>query len=215
MQTGLSLERLAKTAATLGGAGLGRKPLPPLLVFTDPARTPDPVALAGRIPAGSALVYRAFGADGALETARALREATRRRGALLLIGADHRLADRADADGVHLPQRLAWRLPRILSRRGAWLVTAAAHGPAAARRALRLGADAVVLSTVFESASSSAGEPMGADVFARRVRRLAGPVYALGGVNVQTIGGLAGSGAVGVAMVGGAEFPQHRRSGGL
>lgn len=199
-----TLEALGRAAATLGGAGLGRKPLPPLLVFTDPLRTPDVESLAARVPRGSALVYRAFGTQDALETARRLREITARRGALLLIGADHHLAREAGADGVHLPERLTWRLPRLLSRFGAWRVTVAAHSLAAARKGLRLGADAIVLSTVFPSASPSAAEPMGAAAFARAIRRLGGPVYALGGVNAQTIDELRGSGAVGVAVVGAA-----------
>ena len=196
--------RLAKAAANLGGHGLGRKPLPSLLVFTDPDRTPDPEALAAALPPGSALVYRAFGAEDALDRARRLRHLTRRAGALLLIGADPRLADAVDADGMHLPQRLAHTLPRLLSRRPAWHVTAAAHSLAAGRRGLRLGADAVVVSTVFKSASPSAGEPMGAAAFRRLVRRLGGPVYALGGVDTQTIVELRGSNAVGVAVVGAA-----------
>jgi thiamine-phosphate pyrophosphorylase len=202
--SGRGLERLARAAANLGGARLGRKPLPPLLVFTDPERTPDLEALAAGLPPGSALVYRAFGADDALERAKPLREITLRRGVLLLIGADDRLADACDADGVHLPERLIHRLPRILARRPGWHVTTAAHSLAAARRGLRLGADAVVMSTVFPSLSPSAGQPMGAAAFARRVRRLGGAVYALGGVNAQTIAGLKGSGAVGVAVVGAA-----------
>lgn len=199
-----ALEALGRAAATLGGQGLGRKPLPPLLVFTDPRRTPDVENLAAGVPKGSALVYRAFGAEDALSTALRLREITARRGALLLIGADDRLARQAEADGVHLPQRLAWRLPRLLARFGAWHVTAAAHSLAAARKGLRLGADAVVLSTVFPSVSPSAGAPMGPAAFARAVRRLRGPVYALGGVNMQTITELQGSGAAGVAVVGAA-----------
>jgi thiamine-phosphate pyrophosphorylase len=205
--SGGALERLARAAANLGGQGLGRKALPPLLVFTDPHRTPDPEALAAALPPGAALVYRTFGDADALERARALRDITLRRGVLLLIGADDRLADACDADGVHLPERLIHRLPRILARRPGWHVTTAAHSLAAGRRGLRLGADAVVMSTVFPSLSPSAGEPMGAAVFARRVRRLGGPVYALGGVNAQTIAELRGSGAAGVAVVGAASPP--------
>ena len=175
-----------------------------MLVFTDPDRTPDLQALATALPEGSGLVYRHFGTDDALEQAHRLRRLTRDAGALLLIGADHRLADAVDADGLHLPERLAHRLPRILSRRPAWYVTAAAHSPAAGRRGLRLGADAVVVSTLFASASPSAGDPIGAIAFKRLIRRLDGPVYALGGVNMQTIAELRGSGAVGVAVVGAA-----------
>jgi thiamine-phosphate pyrophosphorylase len=39
-----------------------------------------------------------------------------------------------DADGVHLPERLAAALPRLRARHPHWRVTAAAHSRLAARR---------------------------------------------------------------------------------
>jgi thiamine-phosphate pyrophosphorylase len=201
------LERLARAAANLVAPGAGRKALPGLLVFTDPDRSGDLEALAGRLPTGSALVYRAFGAPDAVQVGRTLRGLTRARGALLLVGADDALAQAVRADGVHLPQRLARRARRLRARHPDWLITTAAHSLATGRAALRHGADATVVSTVFPSASASAGAPMGAAGLARVVRRLAGPVYALGGVNLQTIGALRVCGAIGVAVVG-AAMPQ-------
>jgi thiamine-phosphate pyrophosphorylase len=57
-----------------------RKALPPLLFFTDPARTPDPEAAARRLPKGAAVVFRAFGAPDAEARARRLRALCRARG---------------------------------------------------------------------------------------------------------------------------------------
>jgi len=171
--------------------------LPALLVFTDPARTPDLEALAGRLPRCSALVYRAFGAADAETMARRLRGIVRRRGARLLIGADARLAIRVGADGVHLPERTAARAAPSSGRRG-WLVTAAAHSVTAARRAR---ADAVVVSAVFPSRSPSAGPPLGPVRFARIVRAAGRPAFALGGVTNQNARRLLSTGAVGVAGI--------------
>lgn len=190
---------MRRTAAALSARAGLRKPLPALLFFTDPARTPDIAAAAERLPRGSAIVYRAFGAADAEATALALRRIARRRGLVLLIGADHRLAARVRADGVHLPERLAYRVRAI--RRPGWLVTAAAHGPRAARRALAAGADAAVVSAVFPSNSPSAGAPIGALRMARIVRVAGGPVYALGGINDKTARRLLRAGLVGLAGV--------------
>lgn len=190
---------MGRTAAALSARAGLRKPLPALLFFTDPARTPDIAAAAERLPRGSAIVYRAFGAADAEATALALRRIARRRGLALLIGADHRLATRVKADGVHLPERLAWRAGAL--RRPGWLVTAAAHGPRAARRALAAGADAAVVSAVFASNSPSAGSPIGALRMARIVRVAGGPVYALGGINDKTARRLLRAGLVGLAGV--------------
>src|SRR5690606_33816832 len=80
---------LARDAADVSRAAGRRRPdLPPLLFFTDPGRTARPWETAARLPAGSGVVFRAFGAADALDTGRRLREATRGRGGLLLIGLD-------------------------------------------------------------------------------------------------------------------------------
>lgn len=189
-----------RTAQAIGRAAARRNPpLPPLLFFTDPERTPDIEAAARRLPRGSAIVYRNFGAPGAEARARGLLAIARRRGLLLLIGADAGLAAKVEADGVHLPERLAHRARRL--KRPGWIVTAAAHSPLAARRGLAAGADAVVVSAIFSSSSPSAGPPIGPLRLARIVRAAGGPVYALGGINDKTARRLMPAGLVGLAAV--------------
>jgi thiamine-phosphate pyrophosphorylase len=169
--------------------------------FTDPARTPDPEAVLARLPRGAGVVYRAFGAPDAVAKGRRLARIARRRGLMLLAGADAGLAARMGADGVHLPERAAWRAGGLRRARPGWIVTCAAHGQAAIARARRAGADAVFLSSVFESASPSAGRPLGPQRFAQLVRGAGVPVYALGGVDARTARRLSRSGAAGLAAV--------------
>ena len=188
---------MARTAACLGRRAGRRKPLPALLYFTDPVRTPDPEAVAARLPRGSAIVYRAFGAPDARAVALRLKAIARRRGLRLLIGADEALAAKVGADGLHLPERLAARAPRIRARRPTWLITAAAHSP----RAARAPVDAVVVSAIFPSGSPSAGRPLGPRRLAQIVRLSGRPVYALGGVNQTTAARLLATGIVGIAGV--------------
>lgn len=156
-------------------------------------------ALAAALPRGAGLVLRLFGAAGAEAQARRARRAAA--GLPLLIGADAALAARIGADGAHLPQRLAHLARRLKRRRPRWLVTVAAHDLPSARRAAALGADAVVVSVVFESRSASAGRPMGPLRFAALTRRVNAPVYALGGVNARNVRRLLGSRAIGIAAV--------------
>lgn len=174
--------------------------LPGLILVTDPERTPDPVALARLLPRGSGVIYRPFGEPGARKTARRLARVAKARGLVLLIGAD---AVRVAGAGVHLPERLAHRAGAMKRARAGVLVTAAAHSLAAALKARRYGADAVLLSTVFKSRSPSASRPLGPVRFAALVRRAGLPVYALGGVKTKNAPRLLGSGAAGLAMVAG------------
>jgi thiamine-phosphate pyrophosphorylase len=175
--------------------------LPKLLFFTDPARTPEPALIAARLPPGAAVVYRAFGARDALVRGRELAKVARRRRLVFLVGADAGLAARLMADGVHLPERASVRARSLKRLRPGWLVTCAAHSLPAALAAKGAGADAVVVSPVFESRSPSAGRPLGPLRFAQIARRIGGPVYALGGLNPATAQSLTGSGAVGFAAV--------------
>ncbi|MEO0982956.1 MAG: thiamine phosphate synthase [Pseudomonadota bacterium] len=157
--------------------------LPPVFFMTDPARTPDPAAIAKRLPRGWGVIYRHFGAQDRRGTALKLTRMARRRRLVLLVAADLGLARTARADGVHLPERATSR--SIGSRR---LTTAAAHSRAAVQRARRMGADAAILSTVFPSASPSAGAPMGALKFRIAAMRGGMPLYALGGVTARNAG---------------------------
>ncbi len=199
------MARLMATARTLSRLAARRKPrragrarLPPLFLLTDPARTPDPVALAQRLPRGCGVIYRAFGAADAPRTADALAAVAVRRGLILLIGAD---AVRAPGAGVHLPERMARQAGRLKRSRPDVLVTAAAHSRIAIRRARLAGVDAVLVSAVFPSRSPSAGRPIGPTRFAALVRDAGLPVYALGGINDKTAQRLLGSGAAGLAAV--------------
>lgn len=195
------MEALSRTAARLRPWLVRGKPLPNLLFFTDPARTPDPERVAELLPVGAAVVFRAFGAPDAGERGLRLREITRRRGLLLLVGADEALALDVEADGLHLPERLAADLPRLRAAHPDWLFTIAAHAEAAARIGAAAGADALVVSSVFPSRSPSAGTPLGVDGLNRIVEAVKTPIYALGGVRADTVAQLADTGIVGIAAV--------------
>ena len=191
-------------AATLRARrGAAKPPLPPLLFFTDPARTPNAAATIARLPRGAGVVYRAFGAVDAVRVGLALLAVARRRRLVFLVGADVALALRLGADGVHLPERDAHRPARHRRLPRKFLVTRAGHSLAAARQARRAGADAVVVSPVFASASPSAGRALGVRRFTGIVRAGGLPAYALGGIDRSTVPALAGSAAAGLAAVAG------------
>lgn len=170
-------------------------------LVTDPDRTLDLLTSVEGLPRGSVVIYRAFGAPSALVQAISLRHLTRRRGLLLLIGADAVLARKSKADGVHLPQRLAHLARRLKRSRPGWVVTAAAHGLAALRNAEAHGVDAVLVSAAFASRSASAGPALGPVRFEHLARQARGPVIALGGVNARTAARLQRSCAAGLAGV--------------
>ena len=193
---------LARDAADVSrAAGRPALTLPPLLFFTDPDRTPRPWETAARLPAGSGVVLRSFGAADARETGQRLREATRRRDGLLLVGLDADLAETLEADGVHLPERALAQAPALGAARPDWRITGAIHSAEALAGVE--GLDAAVLSPVFAAGGASgARPPLGVRAFAALVGKSAVPVYALGGVTNGNARELVGSGACGLAGVG-------------
>lgn len=181
-----------------------RSRLPPLLLLTD-ERIPDPRPLVRRLPPGCGVVLRHYESPERAELACDLARLCRARRLVFLVAADASLAAAVRADGLHLPEGLARTAARPLAwlRRRGGLLTVAAHSPAALRRAARLGADAALLSPVFPTASHPESRPLGPRRFAALARSSPLPVYALGGVNARRMRLLAGSGAAGVATVGG------------
>jgi thiamine-phosphate pyrophosphorylase len=175
--------------------------LPALFLVTDPDRTPDPCGAARRLPRGCGVIFRAFGASDAIAAGLRLRRIAAERRLVLLVGADPALALAIGADGVHLPERLAFRAGPISRAHPRWIVTAAAHGLRAVLAAQKAGAHAVLLSPALPSRSRSAGRPLGPVRFSALVRSSARPVFALGGVNYKTAPRLLGSGAAGFAAV--------------
>lgn len=149
------------------------------------------------------MIYRAFGAANALETARRLAGIAQGRRLVLLVGLDPDLAEASGAHGLHLPERELDLGRSIRRRRPDWLLTGAAHGEAGLAAGAAAGLDAMLLSPVFASRSVSAGPPLGIERFARLARGSALPVFALGGVNASNASALIGAGAAGIAAVDG------------
>ena len=197
----LQLRRWAIAMAGHGPVRLARhgRALPPLILVTDEARMADPVAAARRLPRGSAVLLRHYGAPHRAALAADLAALCRNRGLLLLIGADSGLAEGVGADGLHLPERHLRRPPPW--PRWGRLLTAAAHSPSSLQRAAEIGADAALLSPVFPTASHPDGPALGARRFTEWVGRANLPVYALGAVTAATAPRLVHSGAVGLAAV--------------
>ncbi len=164
-------------------------------------RVPDPEAVAERLPAGAGIVYRPFDAPDAVERGLRLAAIARRRGLLLLAGADPTLGQAIGAGGVHLPQRLADGAAELRRDHPSWRITAAAHDAPAVRTAQLAGVEAVVVSPVFPSNSPSAGAPLGVEGLAAITAGAALPVYALGGVNAKTADALVGAGVYGLAGI--------------
>jgi len=198
------MRSLADLARTLKFRA-ARRSLPGLVLLTDEIRLPDPLAAVARLPAGSWVILRHYGDPQREALARSLAKLCRAKRLVLLVAGDFRLAV-ANGAGLHLPEGLVrqarpgWRLWKIKGRAP---LTIAAHSRLALHHARRAKADAALLSPVFPTNSHPGAKALGALRFRQWARGAAVPVYALGGINASTARGLSGSGAAGLAAIGG------------
>lgn len=179
--------------------------LPPVLVMTDEKRLPDPVAVAASIPCSWGLIFRHYGVNDRDNLAKQTAAVCHRRGIVFLIAGDWRLADRVNANGVHLPEHMTTRQPLApvqLWRQRGKLVTMSAHGAIRMQKAQHMAADAVVLSPVEATISHPDVKPLGALRFAALARAIPSPVYALGGITLAQHKRLQALGAKGIAGIG-------------
>lgn len=192
--------KLARKAFQLNARGARHQGLPPLVLMTDDGRDVDWVGAVRALPRGSAVIVRHRDAKARAFLARRLKPVCAARGVRLLIADDLKLAVRVRACGVHIPQARAEKILEARLRNRLWFVSASAHDHRSVRRAAELGADAILLSPVFATASHARQQGLGV-VRLAALRRQA--VYALGGIDAVSIDRLASSGVAGVALIGG------------
>jgi thiamine-phosphate pyrophosphorylase len=159
-----------------------------------------------RVPPGAVAVQlreKDLGAGALLSQARALREVTRRAGALLLVNDRVDVALAAGADGVHLAGD---SLPAAVARRllgPERLLGASAHDLAQARAARDGGCDFATFSPIYHTPSKAAyGPPQGLDALREAARDLAPfPLVALGGVTLERAAACRAAGAAAAAAI--------------
>jgi len=198
MASAIDRAKLARAARRLNA----RYPrLPALILMTDERRLPDPVAAAQALPKGAAVILRHTDASTRAVLARSLRAVAHSRGLILLIANDAPLAARLGCAGVHLSEVHAHEAAHLKALHPNWVITAAAHSARAVARARICKADAVLLAAPFPTESHIERAALGAARF-RAIAQAAGvPVYALGGVNAQNVGAVAGAHLAGIAAI--------------
>lgn len=190
---------------------------PRIILITDPAFGDDGIVrcvetVARALPAG-ALCVQLRDKQRAIVSLRVfasrVRLVTRAVGASLVINGDATLARDVGADGVHLGRGAGTvEQGRAICGPRAW-ISVSAHSDGAVRRAVRDGADAVLVSPVFPSrppsilAPEKEGRGLDALRSARAIVAVSGGtcVYALGGVDADNTRACAEAGADGVALV--------------
>lgn len=193
--------RLARAKLARGAAHLNRGcVLPSLVLLTDDERLADPLAAANALPRGSMVILRARQKSHRAKLAGQLSRIAHARDLVLLIAGDPELAMRTNAHGIHLPAAQASQAAHWRARRKDWLITSAAHSLSACARAHY--ADAILLGPVFATQSHPDAATLGnvqVRLIARTVKK---SIYALGGIDANTVMQIQNADLAGVAAIG-------------
>lgn len=158
-----------------------------MLLLTDLGRVPDPLALLPQLPRGAGVILRDYGHPEREALARSLKAGCRKHRLRLLIAGNPHLARRLRADGIHAPQRDLSQIPCWRKRYPRARISAAVHDLPSLLRASRYGADWLLLSPLFATASHPGQTPLGLVRFARIATLSPLPVYALGGIRKESL----------------------------
>ena len=132
--------------------------MPPIWLFTDDIRLPDPRSAVASLPKGiCGVVLRHDKAPDRLQLGEELSQICRMRRIVLVVAGDPKLAHHLRA-GIHL--RGGRKLRRIGTKKTA-LITCSCHDPIEATRAKRASADAIFISPLFATDSHPGAKPLG------------------------------------------------------
>ncbi|HEY9164447.1 MAG TPA: thiamine phosphate synthase [Magnetovibrio sp.] len=201
------MHSVAKLAAGLNWHRFKPAALPSFYLMTDDTRLKNPLvdilALLKRLPHGGVLVLRHRDLAQLTTLAQVLVPIAHRLKLKVLLAGDVRLALRLKCDGVHLSQsRVRRGRLRIRALPPGFMVTAAAHDGFSIQRAFQSGADGVMLSPVFPTASHPRAKALGLLRFMSLANGSPRPIIALGGVTAETVKRLALGQTSGVAAIG-------------
>jgi len=163
-----------------------KKSLPARWMITD-SKTIDPIAAAKNLPKDSGIILRDYdlGFEKRFTLGIELKKISQQKKIPLLIAGDAKLALKLNADGVHFPEFARAQIRRWKNKKPEWIITASTHSRQAVKFAYENGADAVLVSPIFSTASDLSKKPLG--IFRARnyinnyiYKRIF--AYALGGV---------------------------------
>jgi thiamine-phosphate pyrophosphorylase len=169
-----------------------RQPLPRLWLMTDERQDDGLFDALNRLPRGAGVVFRHYSLEPAARRGlfEQVRRIARRRGLLVLLAGEPKLARVWGADGNH---------GIYAGPRG--LMSASVHNLRELRRAERAGADLLFASPVFPTRSHPGGRTLGTFRFGQLIRHTRTPVIALGGITPKRTRALMQLGAYGWAGI--------------
>ncbi len=179
---------------------------PSLIFITDHRAQPCPEEIIDRLPSGSVVILRDYDDENRYDTGKALRYICRAKGIKFLVAGDLTLSLMLEADGVHLPEYMISDAAKIKTDHPDYFISVSCHGEEALEKAVGIGADVALLAPIFPTNThpETLDDPtliIGVGRLADFCNKYSIPIYALGGVNVETAELLHQTGVAGISAI--------------
>ncbi len=180
--------------------------MPTMIFITDQKVQPYPEKVIDKLPGSACVILRDYDHESRAELGEALRYICEQKKIKFLVAKDMMLALQLGADGIHLPEFMIDDLSDIRKENPDFFVTASCHDIEAAQRAQATGVNAILVAPVFATQShpETFVDPslvLGINKTKAICEACDVPVYALGGVNNETVQKLQDTGVTGIAAI--------------
>lgn len=182
--------------------------MPRLIFITDNGAQPYPEGVIERLPKNSMVILRDYDLETRANLGKALRYICKTKGIKFFVAGDITLALILDADGIHLPEFMLSEAEKIKQDYPSMLISVAAHKEETIVEAEKLNLFASLLSPIYPTKShpetfDDIGKTIGINKLNELCERYKIPVYALGGINIETAQELLNSKIAGFAGISG------------
>lgn len=180
--------------------------MPSLFFITDQTAQPCPERVIESLPESAAVILRDYDHERRAELGEKLHFLCTQRNIRFLVAKDIQLALQLKADGLHLPEFMTENATQIKEEHSNLIVTVSCHSEDAATRAYECNADAILFAPVFATEShpntlQNDALVLGSEKVRALCTKLPIPIYALGGMTVETVQSLKDTGVAGVAGI--------------
>ena len=192
---------LAKRAKLIEKNSKFKSKLPSLVFMTDCIKIDNVFSVVRSLPPNTLIIIRDYNIKNRKQYSQKIIKIAQRRGNKILIAKDFEMAKDLGANGVHLPEHIAYKAKKIKKYNSNLIVTTSAHNKKSIKESNLLPVDAVFLSPIFRTTSHNKTKNKGL-CFLRNMQRLSTkPIFALGGVNVKNTLSLRNCGIKGFASI--------------
>lgn len=184
----------------------GFESMPGLIFITDQSAQPCPEEIITKMPSGSMVILRDYDVENRAELGRALAYVCKARNIKFIVAGDFALSLMLEADGIHFAEFKMSEAELIRKEKPDYFITAAVHNEEAIKNAIRLDIDALLLAPIFATKShpetfDDQDKVVGPEQLKKMCHKYRIPIYALGGINSETIMKIKDTGAAGIAAI--------------